>query len=86
MLLYEIIHRYLKNDYQFFYTLKTKDRTIKGNCNLLIKVKLHKLELSSPLSNLSTIIPTQKTAYIILVASIFSFFCSNLKNQKNWHE
>ena len=85
MLLYEI-HRYLKNDYQFFYTLKTKDHTIKGNCNLLIKVKLHKLELSSPLSNLSTIIPTQKTAYIILVASIFSFFCSNLKNQKNWHE
>ena len=49
MFLYEITHRYLKNDYQFFDTLKTKDRKIRGNCNLLIKVKFHKLEWSSPL-------------------------------------
>ena len=33
MFLYEIKHRFLKNDYQFFDTL-----------NLLIKVKFHKLE------------------------------------------
>ena len=44
MFLYEITHRYLKNDYQFCYTLKTKDRKIRGYCNLLIKVKFHKLE------------------------------------------
>ena len=44
MFLYEITHRYLKNDYQFFDTLKTKDRKIGGNCTLSIKVKFHKLE------------------------------------------
>ena len=44
MFLYEITHRYLKNDYQFFDTLKTKDHKIRGNCNLLIKVKFYKLE------------------------------------------
>ena len=44
MLLYDITHRYLKNDYQFFDTLKTKHRNIRGNSNLLIKVKFHKLE------------------------------------------
>ena len=44
MFLYEITHRHLKNDYQFFYTLKTKDRETRGNPNLLIKVKLLKLE------------------------------------------
>ena len=37
-------HRYLKNDYRFFDTLKTKDRKIRANCNLLIKVKFHELE------------------------------------------
>ena len=37
-------HRYLKNDYQFFDTLKTKCRKIGGNCNLLMKVKFHELE------------------------------------------
>ena len=42
-------HRYLKNDYQFFDALKTKDRKIRGNCNLLTKVKFHKLEWRSPL-------------------------------------
>ena len=49
MFLYEITHRYLKNDYQFFDTLKTKHRKIWGNCHLLIKVKFHKWEWSSPL-------------------------------------
>ena len=44
MFLYEITHRYLKNDYQSFDTLKTKYRKIRGNFNLLIKVKFHKLE------------------------------------------
>ena len=37
-------HRYLKNHYQFFDALKTKDRKIRGNCNLLIKVKFPELE------------------------------------------
>ena len=36
-------HRYLKNDHQFFDALKRKDR-IRGNCNLLTKVKFHELE------------------------------------------
>ena len=45
MFLYEKRHRYLKNDYQFFFdTLKIKDRKIRGNCNLLIKVNFQKLE------------------------------------------
>ena len=44
MFLYEKTRRYLKNDYQFFDTSKTKDRKIKANCNLLIKVKFHELE------------------------------------------
>ena len=34
----------LKNDYQFFVALKTKNRKIRGNCNLLTKGKFHKLE------------------------------------------
>ena len=37
MFLYEKTDRYLKNDYQFFDTLKAKDRKIRGNCNLLKK-------------------------------------------------
>ena len=37
-------HRYLKNDYQFFDTFKSKDRKIRGNCNLLITAKFHELE------------------------------------------
>ena len=44
MFLYEITHRYLKNDDQFFDTLKTKGRKIRGNYNFLIKVEFHKLE------------------------------------------
>ena len=34
-------HRSLKNDFQFFDTLKTKDRKIRDNCNLLTEVKFH---------------------------------------------
>ena len=49
MFLYEKTHRYLKNDYNFFDALRTKDRKIRGNCNSLIKVKFHELESSSPL-------------------------------------
>ena len=44
MLLYEETHRYLKNDYQFFETLRTKDCKIRGASDLLIKVKFHELE------------------------------------------
>ena len=44
MFLYEKTHRYLKNDYQFWGALKTKDCKIRGNCNLLTKVKFHELE------------------------------------------
>ena len=40
MFLYEKTHRYLKSEYQFF---DTKDRKIRGNCNLLIKDKFHEL-------------------------------------------
>ena len=44
MFLYEITHKYLMNDYQFFNTLKIKHRKISGNCDLLIKLKFHKLK------------------------------------------
>ena len=44
MFLHEKTHRYLKNDYQFFGALKTKDRKIRANCNLLTKVKFYELE------------------------------------------
>ena len=42
--LYEKTHSYLKNDYQFVGSLKTKDRKIRGNGKLLIKVKFHEFE------------------------------------------
>ena len=44
MFLYEKTHRYLKSDYQFFDALKAKDHKIRGNCNLLPKVKFPNLE------------------------------------------
>ena len=44
MFLYEKIHRYLKNDYQFFDALKTKDHKIRGNCILSTKVKFPELK------------------------------------------
>ena len=49
MFMYEITHRYLKNGYQFLDALKAKHRKIRRNCNILIKVKFHKLEWSFPL-------------------------------------
>ena len=49
MFVYEKTHRYLKNDWQFFDALKTKDRKIRGNCNLSTKGKFHESEGSSPL-------------------------------------
>ena len=51
MFLYEKTHRYLKNDYQFFDTLKIKDRKIRRNCTLFIKVKFPELERSSPIKS-----------------------------------
>ena len=60
-------HRYLKNDYQFFDALETKNRKIRENCNLLTKVKFHVLEWSSPLS-----IFFQLTTFVI-----GSFFSQN---------
>ena len=42
--LYEITQEH----YHFFDTLKIKHRKIRGNCNLFMKVKFHKLEWSSP--------------------------------------
>ena len=44
MFLHEITHIYLKNNYQFFDTIKTKHHKIRENFNLLLKVKFHKLE------------------------------------------
>ena len=44
MFLYEKMHRDLKDDYQFFDTLKTKYCTIRGNRNLLINVKFYELQ------------------------------------------
>ena len=49
MFLYEKTRIYLKNDYHFFDALKPKDCKIRGNYNLLTKVKFHNLDLSSPL-------------------------------------
>ena len=42
-------HIDFKNDYQFFDTFKTEDHKIRGNYSLLIKVKFHEFEWSSPL-------------------------------------
>ena len=44
MFLCEKTYRYLKNDYQFFDALKTKDRKIRVNCDLSTKVKFYELE------------------------------------------
>ena len=40
MFLYEITYRHLKNDYQFFDTLKAKYCKITGNCDLLKKSQI----------------------------------------------
>ena len=39
-----------KERLSIFDSLKTKDREIRGNCNLLIKAKFHELERSSSLN------------------------------------
>ena len=49
MFLYEKTRIYLKNAYHFFDALKPKDCKIRGNYNLLTKVKFHNFDLSSPL-------------------------------------
>ena len=53
MFLYEKAHRHLKNNYQFFDTFKAKCCKIRGNCNLLTKVKFHELEWGSLLIQFS---------------------------------
>ena len=65
--LYEKTHRYLKNDYQFFDALKTKDRKIRGNCNLLIKVKFHELEESPTITQ----VPASQECSISLAEASF---------------
>ena len=70
MFLYEITHRYLKNGYSFFDTLKTKDSKIRGNYNLLTKVKFHKLKWSSPL----------RTAILQLPNKLLKIPCVNLSD------
>ena len=42
--LYEKTLKISQERLSIFDTLKTKDRKIRGNCNLLIKVKFHELE------------------------------------------
>ena len=44
MFLYEKTHRYLKNDYQLFRALETKDRKIRENCNVSTKFTFHELD------------------------------------------
>ena len=70
--LYKKTHRHLKNDYQFFDTLKTKDRKIRGNSNLLIKSKFCELERSSPLTALCM---TSVYFHFFLCLSIISSLC-----------
>ena len=65
MFLYEKTHRYLKNDYQFF-DIK-KDRKIRGNCNLLIKVKFHELEESPTITQ----VPASQECSISLAEASF---------------
>ena len=67
MFLYEI----RQERFSIFDTLKTKDRKIRGNCNLLIKVKFHKLDRSSFLSsNISTSV-TLTYHFIYLLFRLF---------------
>ena len=63
MFLYEKTHRDLKNDYQFFDALKTKDSKIRGNYNLLIKVKFYELEWSFPLKGTIALIFHSKVVF-----------------------
>ena len=73
MVSYEKTHRCLKNGYQVFDTLKTKDRQIRGNCNLLIKVKFHELEWSSPSMLLMIKCTVQLTVYVLDIKMALKF-------------
>ena len=77
MFLYEKTHGYLKNDYQIFDTLKTKDRKIIGNCNLLIKVKFHELEWSSPLRVKIRSVFKKPWYSFHFVQNVKSWYCDN---------
>ena len=63
--------------FQFFDALKTKGRKIRGNCNLLIKVKFHELEWSSPWKchGLSSIVIKRTRT------KLFSYVCIKKKNK-----
>ena len=66
MFLYEKTHICLKNDYQFFDALKTKDHKIRENCNLLTQVKFNELEWSFPSKNYAEKIGTKYfTLYLL---------------------
>ena len=67
--LYEITHRYLKNDYQFFDTLKIKHHKVRRNFNLLIKVKFHQLVWSSPFNY------KQKYRKLTILVNVYHLFC-----------
>ena len=72
MFLYEKTRRYLKNDYQFFDALKTRYRRIRGNYNLLTKVKFHELEWSTPLREFKSILI--KVPRLTFGNSVFKFY------------
>ena len=77
MFLYEKTHRYLKNDYQFFDALETKDCEIRGICNLLTKVKFHELEWSCPLNMFFSVLEyclqfSENFLYGVLLRDLFA--------------
>ena len=80
MFLYGKTRRYLKNDYQFSDSLKTKDRKIRGDCNLLIKVKFHGLEWTSPLNLFlisSNLFPVCYD-WILIECQLYRFRCKSV--------
>ena len=80
MFLYGKTRRYLKNDYQFSDSLKTKDRKIRGDCNLLIKVKFHGLEWTSPLNLFlisSNLFPVCYD-WILIKCQLYRFRCKSV--------
>ena len=84
MFLYEETHRYLKNDYQFFDTLKTKDCKIRRNCNLLTKVKFHELEQSSPLKwNLNCWILTMSKLIFLILQNVAATAIPDINSEIN---
>ena len=79
MFLYDIKLTYLKNDYQFSDTLKTKYHKISGNCNFVKKVKFHKLEWSSPLT-VSKPTGLFFTSFTFTVTLVFDDLFSKIKS------